>query len=283
VKTRFNDKRWLWRSIERVATAGGWPALAAARLGFPTDIVLEHHDIEVPAFPGAQGALRIAFASDFHAGPSTPPVVIERAVQRLGELEADVLLLGGDFVCQRSEYARDLARQVAEIPAPLGKYAVLGNHDHWSGAGDVTRHLEDQGIHVLTNRNVRLPEPFDRISVCGIDDHTAGDPDAEMAFAGSAATRILLMHAPSNLLDVGDRGFVVALCGHTHGGQIARRDGRPLKVAQGALSRRYNWGRFDVGHGRTLIVSRGIGCSTFPVRFNAPPAVIRVHLRGRHP
>jgi predicted MPP superfamily phosphohydrolase len=156
---------------------------------------------------------------------------------------------------------------------------VLGNHDHWSGAEAVTAHLEDSGITVLTNRGVRLPDPFAHVSICGLDDHTSGVPDANAAFAGAGSTRIVLMHAPSNLLDVGDRAFAVAMCGHTHGGQIALPNGRPLKVAHGPLSRRYNAGRFDLDEGRVLLVSRGIGCSTVPVRLNSPPAVMMCTIR----
>ena len=228
---------------------------------------------------GASDTLRIKFASDFHAGPSTPKKTIDNALEQLARIEADVMLLGGDFVSLRAENARDLARRLADIPAPLGRYAVLGNHDHWSGGEVVTAYLEDAGITVLTNHHVRLKSPFEDVSICGLDDHTSGAPDANAAFAGAATTRIVLMHAPSNLLDVGDRAFAVAMCGHTHGGQIAMPGGTPLKVAHGPLSRRYNAGRFDLDDGRVLLVSRGIGCSTLPVRLNSPPAVMMCTIR----
>ena len=243
-------------------------------------MTVEHHEVTVSSSLGAAPSLRIKFAADFHAGPSTPQKAIDNALEQLEKLEADILLLGGDFVSLRAENARDLARRLATIPAPLGRYAVLGNHDHWSGGDAVTRHLDDAGITVLTNRSVRLPDPFVGVSICGLDDHTSGTPDAAAAFAGAAATRIVLMHAPSNLLDVGDRMFAVAMCGHTHGGQIAMPNGAPIKVAHGPLSRRYNAGRFDLDDGRVLLVSRGIGCSTVPVRLNSSPAVMLCTVRG---
>ena len=136
---------------------------------------------------------------------------------------------------------------------------------------------------MLTNRNVRLPEPFEHVSLCGLDDYTDGEPDGEAAFSGAGPVRIVLMHGPSNLLDIGDREFAVALCGHTHGGQIALPSGRPIKVALGPLSRRYSAGRFDLDQGRVLLVSRGIGCSTIPIRFNAPPAVLMCTVTGAEP
>jgi len=275
----YRDWRRLWHGIEHVLTLGGWPARLASELGASVDVTVERHDVRVATSLGASDILRIKFASDFHAGPSTPQKAIDNALEQLARIDADVMLLGGDFVSLRAEYARDLARRLAAIPAPLGRYAVLGNHDHWSDAKAVTALLEDAGITVLTNRSMQLPHPFDEVSICGLDDHTAGNPDADAAFAGAAATRILLMHGPSNLLDVGGRAFAVAMCGHTHGGQIAMPDGTPIKVADGPLSRRYNAGRFDLDDGRVLLVSRGIGCSTVPVRLNSPPAVMTCTIR----
>lgn len=103
----------------------------------------------------------------------TPQPLLERAVARLTDAKADLLLLGGDFVSLRAEYARDLASRLATVPAPLGRYAVLGNHDYWADAAAVEKHLRRVGIEVLSNRNVRLPEPFASVSVCGMDDHTS--------------------------------------------------------------------------------------------------------------
>jgi predicted MPP superfamily phosphohydrolase len=138
--------------------------------------------------------------------------------------------------------------------------------------------LEAAGITMLTNRGIRLSSPFDHVSIVGLDDHTSGSPDATAAFADAAPLRVVLMHAPSNLLDLGDNDFAVALCGHTHGGQIARADGSPVVIASGALSRQYNAGRYELPGGRTLLVSRGVGCGTLPIRVNAPSSVLLCEL-----
>ncbi len=271
--------RKIWHLAERTLTAGRWPARLATWLGASDRIALEEEEVNADAPLGTARALRIAFASDFHMGPNTTDGLIDRSLDQLIRLAPDVLLLGGDFVSVRLEYLRDLPERLATIPAPLGRYAVLGNHDHWTDGPGVARRLQDAGIEMLTNRNVPLPAPFDAISLCGLDDHTSGQPDAEAAFRGARHVRVVLMHAPSNLLDIGDRRFTVALCGHTHGGQIATPSRRPIKVAHGPLSRRFNAGRFEVPGGGILLVSRGIGCSTLPVRLNAPPAVMTCVVR----
>jgi len=274
-------RRW-WHAAERAVTTGRWPARLATGLGASTAVAVERHSIELDQPLGSGNQLSIAFASDFHAGPNTPDGLLDASVRKLESLNADLLLLGGDFVSVRPEYMGDLAQRLAAIPAPLGRYAVLGNHDHWTDGPTVARMLTDAGIQMLTNRHVALPAPFEHVSVCGLDDHTTGEPNADAAFSGARPVRVVLMHAPSNLLDIGDRRFAVALCGHTHGGQIALPSGRPLKVAHGPLSRRYNAGRFDLNDGRILLVSRGIGCSTIPLRLNAPPAVLACTVTGRN-
>jgi uncharacterized protein len=151
---------------------------------------------------------------------------------------------------------------------------VLGNHDLWYGPAHIVRTLEAAGIEMLTNGNRRLPPPFHDIWVCGLDEFTLGTPDARAALRGADGARIVLMHAPANLLNLQGERFDVAFCGHTHGGQIALRGGTPIKGAPGPLSRVYNRGQFRMEHGGTLVVSVGLGCSTVPLRVNAAPEII---------
>jgi predicted MPP superfamily phosphohydrolase len=204
--------------------------------------------------------------------------VITAACRALVESRPDAVLLGGDFVnfsCQSmDEIAADL-RSLAET-APC--YAVLGNHDRVTGPDQIQRRLEQLGIEVLINRNARLRSPFDAFWVCGLDDHSHGQPDPEAAFSGADGPRIVLMHSPSSLLDIGDRRFDVALCGHTHGGQLALPGGRPIFLPGGPLSRRFARGRFELPRNGTLIVSVGVGCALLPFRINADPEIVLCRL-----
>ena len=267
--------------VQRAVMPGDWPARFAVALGFRTTVRTEHHEVVLDEPPGRGPPLRIAFAADFHAGPTTSREVLHAAVGALEREAPDLLLLGGDFVSLRPEFADRVVPLLGKIPAPLGRFAVLGNHDYWAGADRVAASLREAGIELLTNRAVRLPEPFGNVAVCGLDDHGSGWPDAEAALSVAAPVRLVLMHAPSGLLDIGPREFAIAFCGHTHGGQVALPRGRPLVVAHGALSRRYNCGRYDLPGGRTLLVSSGVGCTGIPIRLNSPPAVLGCTVRGR--
>lgn len=260
--------------LEVMLYRGGWPVRLARTLGIRPRVRTTHHAITISNGSLCTPTLKLAYASDFHAGPTTDPVVLQTACAELRTVAPDVLLLGGDFVTVLHSEIDWLAPELGRIPAPFGRFAVLGNHDLWSDAAYIARRLEEAGIQVLTNRNVRLGAPFEQVWICGIDDHWSGHPDAAAALRGADGLRVLLMHSPSGLLDVGQQPFDLALCGHTHGGQLALPGGIPVLVPYGPLCRRYARGRFGLGDGRTMIVSVGIGCVVLPLRLFADPEIV---------
>lgn len=266
--------------IEAALFRGHWPYRVARALGCQPSIRAAEHRVVVDRGSGPLPALRIVYASDFHAGPMTDPVLLQRAIAAIRDARPDVLLFGGDFVAFEPSEVEMLAEQLGGIPAQFGRFAVLGNHDWWAGPEQITQRLEACGIEVLTNRNRRLDAPYDRVWICGIDDHWCGKPDARSAFLGAGDVRIVLMHAPSGLLDLGRERFHLALCGHTHGGQIALPGGVPILVPWGALSRQYARGRFELADGATLIVSVGIGCVVVPFRLFSQPEIVICTLEG---
>jgi len=265
--------RWI-TSVEQRVYHNGWPARFGRWMGMPLSPLVRRLTITLPGGPPAARPLRIAYASDFHAGPATHPALLTATCAALREAQPDLLLLGGDYVGADAAAIDGLAPLLREIPAPLGRLAVLGNHDWWSSPRRIVNALTAAEVEVLINRNVQLPAPFDRIWICGLDDHIGGVPNAEATLAGASGVRVVLMHSPSNLLDIGERRFDLALCGHTHGGQIALPSGIPLLLPKGRLSRRYSRGRYDLDSGRILIVSVGVGCTLLPFRAFAHPEIL---------
>jgi predicted MPP superfamily phosphohydrolase len=264
--------------LEALIYRGGWPFRLARALGVRPEVRTTCHWIPISNGLVPITPLRIAYASDFHAGPTTDPATLRAGCAALRAAAPDVLLLGGDFVTVVPSEIEWLAHELGSIPAPLGRFAVLGNHDWCSDVSHIIRTLEAAGIRVLINRNVRLGHPFQQVWICGLDDHESGRPDAGSALADADGFRIVLMHAPSGLLDLGKERFDLALCGHTHGGQIALPGGIPIVVPHGRLSRKYPHGRFDLGGGRTLVVSVGLGCVVLPLRVFARPEIVVCHL-----
>jgi predicted MPP superfamily phosphohydrolase len=250
-----------------------WPARLAHGLGLQSSVTTIHHQVAW----NRSDRVRIAFASDLHAGPTTHASLIDAAIAALTASNPDLLLLGGDFVFLSSRGVDEVAARLRDIPAPRGKFAVMGNHDLWADDRHIVRSLERAGVRVLVNESVTL----DGLSICGVDDPWTGDRHGIDAFEDVPpdSYRILLAHAPEALLTIRDERFDLGLCGHTHGGHIALPGGVPI-IVPGPMSRRYAHGRFEID-GQTLIVSRGVGATESPFRWNADPDILAIELAGR--
>ena len=280
-RTRRSVEMWL----DELFRPKNWAATLAYHLGLQGRVRVRQDTFTLGAFGAAASeprpALRIAFASDFHAGSTTHPRLLDCACEAIASSEPHVLLLGGDFVTMRASSIHRLADRLAEIPSPYGKFAVLGNHDLRADRATVLAALDAAGIRVLANEHAVLPQPYDDIAICGLEDATRGEPRADHALDAATGARIVLMHSPEGLHAIGDREFDLAFCGHTHGGQIALPWGTPVVVPPGRFNRRFVKGRFDLARdgsresrgGRALLVSGGVGCSTIPVRLFAAPEV----------
>jgi predicted MPP superfamily phosphohydrolase len=239
-----------------------------------------HERIALPKSLGRQNRLRVAFASDLHAGRMTPAGTITAAFDALLEASPDLILLGGDYVCSRAEELEAILPALGRLRAPAGVFAVMGNHDHGADVGTITAQLEGCGVSVLRNRATTLPDPFANVLLVGLDDHLGGRPRAAAARWDPQRATLLLIHQPSGLLDAADRPFDVALAGHTHGGQITLPGGLAPVAASGALSRRYRAGRYQLTPDQVLCVSVGVGNSLLPLRLGPRTEVLILDLEG---
>ncbi|MBA2541663.1 MAG: metallophosphoesterase family protein [Deltaproteobacteria bacterium] len=260
------------------AYRGHWPARLVRALGMQRRVQVRHHRVAVAGWPSTVRPLRIAFISDLHAGPTTHSSLLDEAFAQLAAADADLVLLGGDYVFLFAEYIDAIADRLRRIRAPSGIYAVMGNHDLWADDAAIAGALEAAGARVLVNQPVSLAAPFAHVALVGLDDPWTGSvPRLPLLPRGDDRIRVVLAHAPEVMLHLGDEPFDLALCGHTHGGHVALPGGVPILVP-GPLSRRYAHGRHDVGGGRTLIVSRGIGGTEVALRTFADPDILIVEL-----
>src|SRR5262249_52658102 len=153
------------------------------------------------------------------------------------------------------------------------KIAVMGNHDLWTHHDRIERALKEAGVTVLVNDGLKLPAPYDDVAFIGLDDPWTGSPDPQRALAraGSAALTIGVCHSPEGVPMVLRSQVSLMLCGHTHGGQVARPGYRPFWVL-GRCGRRWPYGLHNI-EGLHLFVSRGLGGIEIPFRIYAPPDV----------
>lgn len=222
--------------------------------------------------PGDFQDFRIVFLSDIHINALLPEEYFSEVVQKVLDMEPDLVLLGGDYV---DSHTTDL-HQALELLRPLGEletFAVLGNHDHWENPDTVTSILLDLGIEVLVNESVEFQRNEQRIILCGVDDPFSGRHNVEETFRGieSGDFTILLSHSPEIYGEIGqDQRVDLMLSGHTHGGQVTFfglwAPILPLK------DRRFWRGEYQSEHNR-LIISNGIGVYKYPVRVFAPPKI----------
>lgn len=256
-----------------VAAVGAW-ALRVA----PRRPVLERIEILPPPEHKQLAGLRIGFMTDTHIGPTFRPADLAPAVHLLMTEAPDLMLLGGDFGSESPRYAGLAAAAIGPLAdAPLGAYAVLGNHDMECGATKVVEALEVRGFHVLRNAAVPVNTPNGPLWIAGVDEVTHYNHDAAGTFAQipEGAAILALWHEPDLADQAAELGAFAQLSGHTHGGQIRFPIVGPLVLPR--FGRKYVRGLIQIG-AMSLYVSRGAGVYRPPARFRCPPEVTIVTL-----
>lgn len=290
-KVRYSS-RWMGAGAGASALAtlalsrGGIPALLAlggvgaigaiyALLVEPRMPRLEQITLHFPKLPPALDGLRIGQLSDMHLGHRYSAENTRWAVERLMAERPDLLALTGDFVSYDRNIG-DLPALLRPLQAPLGIYAVPGNHDHWEGVGAIKEILTPLGVEFLINRSRRLTWNGAEFMIAGVDDIWDGEADLDAALCDTADSpfTLLLCHAPDMADDAADRGVHLQLSGHTHGGHL-----RLPGLGAFALPR-HGW-RYSIGHAHAgkaqVYVNRGIG--GLPMRLLCRPEATLITLR----
>jgi predicted MPP superfamily phosphohydrolase len=229
--------------------------------------------IDVPGLPAAFRGLRAAFLTDLHHGPWTSLAYIRAAVRQANELKPDLILLGGDYCHNGSNFIEPCIAALAGLRAPMGVFAVLGNHDHYNGAQLTRNALAQNGIHDFDNSGIWLKRGNDRLWLSGVDDYSMGTPLLEPALEGMkpGESGILISHNPDFAEQVDDPRVALILSGHTHGGQVVfPLIGAP--IVPSGYGQKYLRGLVVTEKNR-VFVSRGLGTITPPVRFCCRPEI----------
>jgi hypothetical protein len=287
----------LFKSKLRIALAAALAVVALlAAWAFwlePASLAVRRVSLRVPGWRAEHAGLKVALLTDLHVGaPHMSLGRLRRVVERTNDEAPDVVLITGDFVIggpqdkggERGGVAggtfvepEPIAGELKHLRAPLGVYAVLGNHDWWFDGGRVTRALEGAGLRVLENGAARVERGGRALWLAGVADLWTRRPDVEAALrevpAGDPV--ILFTHNPDIFPGVPAR-VSLTVAGHTHGGQVnLPLLGRP--VVPSRFGQRYAFGHVEEG-GRHLYVGGGVGTSIIPVRFRVPPEVVVLSL-----
>ena len=255
-------------------------ALLALRQGLARPAV-KRIEVQLPGWPATLDGLRIAQISDIHFGPILGRDFAEWLRDQVTALAPDLIAITGDLVDGPVAKHGDAIAPFAELRAPLGRYFVTGNHDHYSGARSWVDRVAALGITVLRNEHVVIETRGTSFVLAGVDDHRSrqmpgeGGEDLEAALEGIAPERpiVLLAHDPTTFKKASRRGVELQLSGHTHGGQIW-----PFKYFV-RLAMPFVAGLYRRGDA-TLYVSRGTGFWGPPMRLGAPAEITEITLRS---
>ncbi len=267
--------------------------LGAPGLGAYVNLVEPHWlrvrrlTVPVKGLPLNLDGLRIVQLSDLHSGSVVPRWLLQRAVETTLALEPDLIVLTGDYVHTWPDDGDNLTSLLQPLRAPLGVFAVLGNHDYAINyVGDpgipgvealVIAALERANITVLRNDWHFIGGGKQPLAMLGVDEILSGyarvTPLEEIP---ATAPRLILCHNPDIVSFLPENEVDLLLCGHTHGGQVRIPPFPPPCTA--TISRRFWGGLSPLGRGH-IIVSRGIGY-TWRIRLGARPECVLITLTG---
>ena len=239
-----------------------------------SDPIVRTATVRLPNWPAGTKPVRAVLISDIHiGGPGMDAARLDRIVDQINALKPDIVLIAGDFIYGHDAqgakmFGPALVAPLAKLHPPLGVVAVLGNHDHWTGADAVRSALAQARVTVLDND----ASPRGPIVIGGAGDDYSNHTDLGATLAKMRqfeGARIILTHSP-DIAPMLPNDVRLLLAGHTHCGQVVL----PLWGPVSDVSRygaRYRCG-LVVEPGRATIVTAGLGTSgPAAVRLNAPP------------
>jgi predicted MPP superfamily phosphohydrolase len=233
-----------------------------------------HTRVHIRRLPKALEGLRIALLTDLHAGGVTPLSLVRRAVRAVMLEKPDIVAITGDLAMDEADCFSEVLDALSELDAPLGVYAVPGNHDYIVGIEKFRAQIAAHPrIRDLTNAHVTLEVKGARICIAGVDDLYRGTPNLQLPPLDKRDVTILLAHTPDQA-EKSRRaydGVDLIVSGHTHGGQVRIPFlGAPLsstdhpELYSHGLRRR-PWTQ--------VYTSRGIGTVHLPMRFLTRPEI----------
>ena len=270
----------VWARASAVAVMGLTPAITAIGFLMARRVAaVRHVDVRVEGLPEGLEGFTIAQITDIHVGPTIKGDFVQRIVERVNSLEADMVAITGDLV-------DGSVRELAAHTAPLGglrsrhgTYVVTGNHEYYSGAPAWIAELRRLGTRVLLNEHVVLDHGGARLAVAGVTDYSAhhfqpehrSDPRRALFGAPADAVKVLLAHQPRSAPHAEAAGADLQISGHTHGGQFWPWN-HFVRLQQPFTAGLHRLGKI------WIYISRGTGYWGPPMRFGIPSEITRIRL-----
>ncbi len=262
----------------------GWGLLAAAALSVLglvqglREPVVRDYEVRLPGLPQAGDGLVLVEISDLHLGTLIGRRWLARQVERVNAMRPDIVVVDGDLVDGNVREVEPLLPVLKALRAPLGVWAVTGNHEYYAGVEKCVKLFEEAGYKVMRDR---WAEVVPGLVLAGVDDLTArsqfgldGHPVRTALSNRPPGATILLSHTPWEADVAAAEGVGLMLSGHTHDGQIWPF-GYLVDLRYPLLG-----GRYQVD-GTAVIVCRGTGTWGPRMRLWRPAEIVRIRLRAQ--
>jgi len=224
--------------------------------------------------PAAFEGYRIAHVSDLHSAEFWPDVI-----ELLKKAEPDIICITGDLMDSRDEDPETALAFMAQAVRIAPCYFVTGNHENalsWTLCDSLLKGLRELGVHVMEDETVMLERQGAAVSLTG---HQWGDTDEIGSLTDHDGFRILLSHQPEDIDNYAAGDYDLVLSGHAHGGQFRLPFIGGLYAPGQGIFPEYDAGLIRL-EDTQMVVSRGIGNSSFQLRFNNRPEVVLLILEG---
>lgn len=266
----------------------GGLALGLSALGVSRAVVvppLKDIEIAVPGLPPEFDGYQLVQLTDLHISRLFPAKWTKEVVTKTNALDADLVVITGDFIDGSVQSRREDVAPLASLQARDDVIAIPGNHEYFFAYDEWMRHLGTLNMTMLPNAHVVLTQGDARIVVAGVTDLSAAEhgspaPDLDKAVQGAPADApvILLDHQPMLARKAAEYGVALQLSGHTHGGMVLGLDRLVSRANNGFVS-----GRYEIGD-MTLYVNNGTALwPGFALRLGVPAELTRITLKARSP
>ena len=257
--------------------AGGALSVIALVQGLRPPVV-QNYEVYLSGLPDEMNDTVIVAISDLHLGSLLGERWLEARVAQVQAQRPDLVVLLGDLFEGHGQPQGELLPVLCRLSAPLGVWAVPGNHEFHGRHNTNTSMITEASLQMLRNSWAEIRPG---LLLAGVDDLTSnrrsgqgGDPISKALKGRPPGATVLLSHTPWQAERAANAGVGLMLCGHTHGGQVWPF-GYLVQLKYPLLE-----GRYEVG-GMTVIVCRGTGTWGPRMRLWRPGEILRVTLRAK--
>jgi predicted MPP superfamily phosphohydrolase len=248
-------------------------------------LTVSKYTVESEKIPEAFSGFRIAQISDLHNDELGEGNL--RLISKLEMIDPDIIVITGDVI-DRSRTNVDVAIQFARSACRVATtYYVNGNHESVLPSGeyaDFCKKMTDVGVIVLDDSATLISRDGEQINLVGLTDPSFERIPSTIDLAALRGDKsvfsIMLSHRPEDFEQYAECGYDLVLSGHLHGGQFRLPFLGGLYAPSYGLFPEYDGGRYESGES-VMIVSRGVGNSSFPIRSNNPRDIVVIELKTK--